>query len=89
MDAATPEELDACEAVIDDWLALQLAENPCVEAVERDRESGERRWIARISGEEKATFSVWFHLRQRNLHVETYVMPGPEENLAQFPGERG
>ena len=87
MDAAppaTPEELEAHERLIERWLAEQLEENPSVEAVERDRESGERRWIARLSGEEKATFSVWFHLRQRSLHVETYVMPAPEENHAQF-----
>ena len=81
---ATPEELDAHGRLIEEWLAEQLEENPAVQAVERDRESGERRWIARLSGEEKATFSVWFHLRQRTLHVETYVMPGPEENHAQF-----
>ena len=84
MDPATPEELDTHERVIDDWLREQLEENPTVAAVERDREAGERRWIARLSGEEKATFSVWFHLRQRTLHVETYVMPAPEENHAQF-----
>lgn len=84
MDPATPEELARHEQVIETWLAAQLAENPTVQAVERDRETGERRWIARLSGEEKATFSVWFHLRQRTLHVETYVMPAPEENHAQF-----
>lgn len=84
MDPATPEELARYEQVIETWLAAQLAENPTVQAVERDRETGERRWIARLSGEEKATFSVWFHLRQRTLHVETYVMPAPEENHAQF-----
>ena len=33
-----------------------------------------------LLGEEKSVFSVWFHLRQRTLHVETYVMPAPEEN---------
>ncbi len=84
MDPATPEELEAHERVIDAWLVEQLEENPTVAAVERDREAGARRWIARLSGEEKATFSVWFHLRQRTLHVETYVMPAPEENHAQF-----
>lgn len=84
MDPATPAELEAHERVIDAWLVEQLEDNPAVAAVERDREAGERRWIARLSGEEKATFSVWFHLRQRTLHVETYVMPAPEENHAQF-----
>jgi hypothetical protein len=80
---ASPEQLVALEGLIDDWLAEQLAENPTVAAVEKDTEDGERRWIARVTGEEKATFSIWFHLRQRSLHVETYMMPAPEENLAQ------
>jgi hypothetical protein len=81
---ASPGELDALELMIDTWLAGQLAENPTVQAVERDVETGERRWFVRVTGEEKAVFSVWFHLRQRTLHVETYVMPAPMENHARF-----
>ena len=80
---ATPEQLAGHEQVIDRWLAEQLAENPTVAAVEKDTDDGERRWIARVTGEEKATFSIWFHLRQRSLHVETYMMPAPEEHLAE------
>src|SRR5690606_14177231 len=34
-------------------------------------------------GEEKSHFAVWFQLRQRSLHVETYVLPEPEEDVAQ------
>ena len=79
-----PDELDALEARIDAWLAEQLAENPVVAAVERDRESGERRWFVRVTGEQKDVFTIWFHLRQRTLHYETYVMPAPEENHAAF-----
>ena len=60
----------------------QLDENPVVAAVERDRESGERRWFVRVRGEEKDVFTIWFTLRQRTLHYETYVMPAPEENHA-------
>ena len=82
-DPSTPEELDALEALIDAWAAEQLAENPTVDAVERDTESGDRRWFVRLLGEEKAVFSVWIWLRQRSLHVETYFMPAPEENQAQ------
>ena len=51
--------------------------------MEKDTDDGERRWIARVTGEEKATFSIWFHLRQRSLHVETCMMPAPEEHLAE------
>jgi hypothetical protein len=81
---ASPEELDALEALVEAWLAEQLADNPTVQAVERDTETGERRWFVRLTGEEKSVFSVWFHLRQRTLHFETYVMPAPEENAAQL-----
>ncbi len=80
---ASPEQLRSIEALIDDWLAEQVEQNPTVAAVEKDTEDGERRWIARVTGEEKATFSIWFHLRQRSLHVETYMMPAPEEHLAE------
>lgn len=81
---SAPDELDAIEARIDGWLAGELAGNPVVAAVERDREGGERRWFVRLRGEEKDVFTIWFHLRQRSLHYETYVMPAPEENHAQF-----
>ena len=82
--ACSPEQLDALEARIDAWLAAQLAENPIVAAVDRDETSGERRWFVRVRGEQKDTFTIWFHLRQRTLHYETYVMPAPEENHAAF-----
>jgi hypothetical protein len=81
---STPDDLDALEARIDAWLATQLAENPVVAAVERDRESGERRWFVRVRGEQKDVFTIWFTLRQRTLHYETYVMPAPEEQHARF-----
>lgn len=80
---ATPEELDAVEEVIDAWAAAELESNPVVAAVDRG-EPGERRWYVRVSGEEKDTFTIWLTLRQRSLHYETYVMPAPEENHAQF-----
>lgn len=81
---ATAEELEAFDTLIDSWLRVQLHENPTVASVERDNVGGERRWIVRVNGEEKSVFSVWFHLRQRTLHVETYMMPAPEENLAEL-----
>ena len=81
---STPDDLAALEARIDAWLATQLADNPVVVAVERDVESGERRWFVRVHGEQKDVFTIWFHLRQRSLHYETYVMPAPEENAGQL-----
>lgn len=80
----TPEELAAAAELLDRWLDAQLEENPSVVAVDRDDSDGQRRWLVRMAGEEKATSSVWFHLRQRNLHVESYVMPAPEEDHARF-----
>jgi hypothetical protein len=89
-DLASPEELAATEALIDEWLSEQLEENPVIEAVEKQREplSSERRWFVRVRGDEKDVFTVWFVLRQRTLHYETYVMPAPEENHAVFYEQR-
>ncbi len=83
-DVMTDSELEALAARIEAWLATQLDENPVVAAVEKDTESGERRWFVRCKGEQKDVFTVWFHLRQRTLHVETYMMPAPEENHGQL-----
>lgn len=80
----TPEELDDLESRIDGWLDEHLHDNPVVQAVERDDISGERRWFVRVAGEERAVFTVWFLLRQRNLHVETYLMPAPEERTGEL-----
>lgn len=80
----SPDQLDALEAHIDAWLAVQLADNPIVAAVDRDETAGTRRWFVRLRGEQKDTFTIWFHLRQRTLHYETYVMPAPEEAHRAF-----
>ena len=79
-----PDELDALEERIDRWLATQLEENPIVAAVDRDETPGVRRWFVRVRGEQKDTFTIWFHLQQRTLHYETYVMPAPEEQFEAF-----
>jgi hypothetical protein len=82
----SPEEMEAVEALIDDWLGEQLAENPIVAAVDKHREplSSERLWRVRVTGDQKDVFAVWYRLRQRTLHVETYFMPAPEENQAEL-----
>jgi hypothetical protein len=79
-DPSTEAELDALAGRIETWLSRQLDDNPLVAAVERDETSGERRWFVRVRGEAKDVFTIWFHLRQRTLHYETYMMPAPEEN---------
>jgi hypothetical protein len=80
---ADEDELDVLEARIDAWLDRTRGENPVVAAVERG-EPGERRWYVRLVGEQKGPFTIWFTLRQRTLHHETYVAPAPAENHAQF-----
>lgn len=75
--------LDELEAHIDRWLGQQLIENPMIGAVERDV-PGARRWFVRVRGESKDVFTIRFHLQQRTLSYETYVMPAPEENHARF-----
>ncbi len=81
---ASAEVLDDVARRIEAWLWRQRDENPVVAHVERDATPGERRWFVRVTGEEKDVFSIWFHLRQRSLHYETYVMPAPEENEAEL-----
>ncbi len=81
--AADVKRLDELEATIDSWLRRELEENPIMVAVDRG-EPGERRWYVRLRGEEKDFTTIWFTLRQRTLHYETYVMPAPEENHAAF-----
>jgi Putative bacterial sensory transduction regulator len=81
---STEAELDALAARVEAWLEVQRGENPVVAAVERDEESGERRWFVRVRGEAKDVFTIWFHLAQRTLRYETYVMPAPEENAGRL-----
>ncbi len=77
------EELAVIEAAIDRFLAGEQAGNPVVDAVDRDPD-GPRSWFVRVRGEEKDVFTVRFRLDQRTLSYETYVMPAPEENQAEF-----
>lgn len=65
------------------WLD-SLSDNPVVDAVVEDEESEQDRWFVRVNGEAKDVYSVWFELGQRTLAYETYVMPSPDENHAEF-----
>ncbi len=80
---ASPEELAALEARIDDWLARESSENPAIDAVERDT-GDDVRWFVRLLGEEKDVWTAWLTLGQRTLRYETFLMPAPEENEAAF-----
>ena len=80
---ATPAELAAVEQCIDAWLEQAAASNPLIDAVERSTDDIVR-WFVRVLGEEKDIWTAWLTLRQRTLQFETYVMPAPEENKAEF-----
>jgi hypothetical protein len=67
---------------IDEWLAQLKATNPAVEAVDH-ADGDEHRWYVRLRGDEKEHITVWLTLGQRTLRYEAYVMPAPQENIAQ------
>ncbi len=74
--------VSALAAQMDGWLADMAAANAAIEAVDR-AEGDERRWYVRLRGEEKEHITVWLTLGQRTLRYEAYVMPAPQENVAQ------
>lgn len=80
---ATPAEIATVEQLINNWLAIEHETNALVDAVERSDEKI-LRWFVRVRGEEKDVWTAWLTLGQRTLHFETYVMPAPEENEAEF-----
>jgi len=80
----TPEHLASTELLLEAWLADEAAQNPTVVSVEKDIDDQEPRFLVRVVGEERGTFSIWFHLRQRTLHVECYMMPAPEERHGEL-----
>lgn len=79
-------EVEAVGSLIDEWLDWTFAEGSLLAAFERDAgaPTGEHRWYVRVLGESRDTFTIWFTLRQRMLHYETYLMPAPEENHERF-----
>lgn len=83
MAPASPSELDALAQRIATWLEDLAAENPLIEAVDRD-DTGVRRWFVRMAGEERDHTTVWLHLRQRTLQHETYVLPAPVDEPGRF-----
>ncbi|MCQ3814443.1 MAG: YbjN domain-containing protein [Acidimicrobiia bacterium] len=80
---ATADELAVLERRIDGWLKAAQAANPLIAAVERSEDDAVR-WFVRVFGEEKDVWTAWLTLGQRTLAFETYVLPAPERNQAQF-----
>ena len=81
------QRLGDLHARIDAWLDEFADGNPLIAAVDRgtsdETQFGEARWYVRMIGEDKDFTTVWFTLGQRTLRYETYVMPAPEENVAE------
>lgn len=71
---------------INAWFNEQLTNNPILASVEEDLDfaPAQHIWHARILGEEKESSMLNVTLKQRMLHYETYLMPGPEENHSDF-----
>lgn len=81
-DVHDDDRLSELTTQIDGWLAQLAAANPAVEAV--DHADGDpHRWYVRLHGDEKEHITVWLTLGQRTLRYEAYVMPAPEENVAE------
>ena len=80
----TEGDLAVIERRIDEWLAVFRTENGDVVVDVQRGEPGEHRWYVRMRGTEKEFTTVWLTLGQRTLRYETYVMPAPEENHAEF-----
>lgn len=74
--------VSALAVEIDLWLAQLAAANSAIEAVDRG-DGNEHRWYVRLRADEKEHITVWLTLGQRTLRYEAYVMPAPQENLAQ------
>lgn len=51
-----------------------------IEHHELPDDKGHFHWLIRLHGDEKDVITVWLSLRQRTVHVETELMPAPEEN---------
>ena len=81
-DLPSPAQHDAAVALLVRWTDLVAVENPIVTNIDRDADVD--RWYVRIRGEEKIVTTVWFTIRERTLSFESYFLPAPEDNAAQF-----
>lgn len=80
------ESLAVLERRIDEWLSKLATSNSSIVAIDRAESDPafQARWYVRMAGESKDFITVWITLGQRTLRYETYVMPAPEENVAEF-----
>lgn len=80
-----PPTLQEYEDAISGWLHGFAQANELFEAIDRGdpSDTAEPRWYVRLKGDEKEHITVWFTLGQRTLRYEAYVLPAPQENVAQ------
>lgn len=71
------------ERRVDEWLATVRNNHPNVLSAGRSVDEGDR-WMIRLRGEAKESITIWLRLGQRTLRYETYLMPYPEENVAEL-----
>ena len=77
-DADSARQLDATvSAWAKEWHTSALLG---VEHQAQADDRGHFHWLIRLKGDEKDVITLWLSLRQRTVHVETEVMPAPEEN---------
>ena len=75
-------EVEGHALAFSNWLERELEGNPGLDSVEENR--AECQWFVRILGTAKKITSIKYRLDQRTLSFESYVMPFPEENVAEF-----
>lgn len=47
-------------------------------------DKGHYHWLIRLKGGEKDVITLWLSLHQRSVHVETELMPAPEEKREEL-----
>lgn len=70
----------AAVALLESWTDVLRRDHPVVTSVERDADVD--RWYVRTRSEAKTVTTVWFTVRERTLHFESYFLPMPDDNVA-------
>ena len=65
-------------ALLESWTDGLGRDHPVVTSVERDADVD--RWYVRTRSDAKTVTTVWFTVRERTLHFESYFLPMPEEH---------
>ncbi len=71
----------ALDATLREWADLWSATTSVVDIEHQPLpdDKGHVHWLLRLKGYEKDVITIWLSLRQRTVHVETELMPAPEE----------